>query len=98
VYGGYYTQGVVADSPHPSCAKLWVEHILSDEGALGYLEGGAMPARFAALQESGAIGAEQLAELPPAELLDQVVFISDEQIAAATAVLEENWGPMVADA
>ena len=49
VYGGYYAQGVVKDSPHPNCAKLWIEHILSDEGALGYLEGGAMPARFAEL-------------------------------------------------
>jgi hypothetical protein len=57
-----------------------------------------MPARFAALQESGAISEDAMAELPPAELLDQVVFITDAQIAAATAVLEENWGPMVADA
>ena len=32
------------NSPHPNCAKLWIEHILSDEGALGYLQGGAMPA------------------------------------------------------
>ena len=50
MYGGFYAQGVVNDSPHPSCAKLWIEHILCDEGALGYLEGGAMPARFAELE------------------------------------------------
>jgi putative spermidine/putrescine transport system substrate-binding protein len=98
VYGGYYSQGVVADSPHPSCAKLWIEHIVSDEGALGYLEGGAMPARFAALEASGAIDEAALAELPPADLLAQVSFLTADQVAAATAVLEENWGPMVADA
>jgi putative spermidine/putrescine transport system substrate-binding protein len=98
VYGGYYSQGVVADSPHPDCAKLWIEHIVSNEGALGYLEGGAMPARFAALEEAGAIDEASLAELPPADLLSQVSFLTDEQVAAATAVLEENWGPMVADA
>ena len=57
-----------------------------------------MPARFAALEEAGAIDEASLAELPPADLLAQVSFLTDEQVAAATAVLEENWGPMVADA
>jgi putative spermidine/putrescine transport system substrate-binding protein len=98
VYGGYYSQGVVADSPHPACAKLWIEHIVSNEGALGYLEGGAMPARFAALEASGEIDEAALAELPPADLLAQVSFLTADQVTAATAALEENWGPMVADA
>ena len=43
------------DSPHQACSKLWLEHILSDEGALGYLEGGAMPARYEALVEAGLV-------------------------------------------
>ena len=43
VYGGFYSQGVVKNSPHQACAKLWIEHIVSNEGALGYLGGGAMP-------------------------------------------------------
>ena len=49
MYGSYYAQGVVADSPNPNAAQLWIEHILSDEGALGYLQGGAIPARYEAL-------------------------------------------------
>ena len=99
VYGGYYAQGVVKDSPHPTCAKLWVEHILSDEGALGYLEGGAMPARFAELVEAGLDRRKRLmANLPPAELLAQVELPDAGQIDAANQALTENWGPMVADA
>jgi len=39
-----------------------------------------------------------LAELPPADLLAQVNFLTADQVTAATAALEENWGPMVADA
>ena len=69
VYGGYYSQGVVKDSPHQACAKLWIEHIVSNEGALGYLEGGAMPARFGALEAAGAIDEAAKANLPPADLL-----------------------------
>ena len=36
--------------------------------------------------------------LPPDELLSQVSFLTPAQIAAASDVLAENWGPMVADA
>ena len=39
-----------------------------------------------------------LANLPDAELIEQIEFPTAEQIAAAHAVLAENWGPMVADA
>jgi putative spermidine/putrescine transport system substrate-binding protein len=98
VYGGYYAQGVVAGSPHQACGKLWIEHILSDEGALGYLQGGAMPARYAAVDEAGLISAEDKDNLPPADVLAQVQFLTEEQTAAADAAIQENWGPMVADA
>jgi putative spermidine/putrescine transport system substrate-binding protein len=98
IYGGFYGQGVVKDSPHNACAKLWMEHIFSDEGALGYLEGGAVPARIVSLTERGLVTEELKADLPPEELLDQVEFLTPAQIAAASEVLAENWGPMVADA
>ena len=98
VYGSYYSQGVVADGPHPNAAKLWIEHILSDEGALGYLEGGAIPARYAAMVESGVITDDMLSNLPPAELIEQIEFPTLDQIAAAQEALAANWGPMVADA
>jgi putative spermidine/putrescine transport system substrate-binding protein len=98
VYGGFYGQGVVKDSPHPNCSKLWLEHILSDEGALGYLEGGAVPARIVSLTERGLVTEDMKKNLPPDELLSQVSFLTPAQIAAANEVLQENWGPMVADA
>jgi putative spermidine/putrescine transport system substrate-binding protein len=76
---------------------LWIEHILSNEGALGYLEGGAMPARYEALVEAGLVSDEAKAELPPDELISQIEFLTPTQIASAAEVLAENWGPMVAD-
>jgi putative spermidine/putrescine transport system substrate-binding protein len=98
VYGGYYSQGVVKNSPHPNCAKLWIEHILSDEGALGYLGGGAMPARYAELDKSGKITADAKKNLPPADLLAKVSFLTADQVDKANKALADNWGPMVADA
>lgn len=98
IYGGFYGQGVVKNSPHQACSKLWMEHIFSDEGALGYLEGGAVPARIDALVKAGKVTEDSKKNLPPDELLSQVNFLTPAQIAAAKAVLAEQWGPMVADA
>jgi putative spermidine/putrescine transport system substrate-binding protein len=75
-----------------------MEHIFSDEGALGYLEGGAVPARIEALTAAGLVTEEVKANLPPDELVSQISFLTPAQIAAAKAVLAEQWGPMVADA
>ncbi len=97
VYGGFYAQGVVAGSPHPNAAKLWINHITSDEGALGYLEGGAIPARFDALVAAGKVSPEMMVNLPAPELTAGITFPTQAQIAAAKEVLAAQWGPMVAD-
>jgi putative spermidine/putrescine transport system substrate-binding protein len=97
VYGGYYAQGVVAGSPHPNAAKLWIDHIVSDEGALGYIEGGAIPARFAALEAAGKITEDMKKNLPEASLLEGLKFPSQAQITAAKDILAKQWGPLVAD-
>ncbi len=97
-YGAPYAQGVVAGSPHQACAQLWIEHILSNEGALAYLGGGGMPARYAAVDAAGLISEADRANLPPADLLAEVVFLTPEQSTAANDALLANWGPMVADA
>ena len=98
IYGGFYAQGVVRDSPNQACSKLWMEHLFSNEGALGYLNGGAVPARILAITDAGLVTEESKKNLPPEDLLAQVKFLSPAQIAAAKQVLADNWGPMVADA
>ena len=98
IYGGFYGQGLIKDSPHQACSKLWMEHIFSNEGALGYLEGGAVPARIEALTAAGLVTEEVKANLPPDELIAQISFLTPSQIAAAKALLAEQWGTMVADA
>ena len=97
VYGGYYAQSVVTEAPHPCAARLWLNHLVSDDGALGYLEGGAIPARYAALLDKGLISDEIAANLPSAETIAAIQFPSQEQIDKAKAAITENWGPMVAD-
>lgn len=97
VYGGYYVQGAVKGSPNPNAAKLWIDHIISDEGALGYIEGGAIPARYAALEAAGKVTEEMKKNLPAASLLEGLKFATQEQITKAKDVLAKQWGPLVAD-
>jgi putative spermidine/putrescine transport system substrate-binding protein len=97
VYGGYYAQGVVKDSPNPNAAKLWIDHITSDEGALGYIEGGAIPARYAALEAAGKVTEEMKKNLPAASLLEGLKFATQDQITKAKDLLAKQWGPLVAD-
>lgn len=98
LYGGYYAQSVVKDAVHPCAARLWLEHITGNEGALGYLEGGAIPARFAALEAAGLITDEMKKNLPSADLISQITFPTQAQIDAMKQQITDNWGPMVADA
>ncbi len=95
VYGGFYAQGVVKASPHQNAAKLWISHLISDEGALGYIEGGAIPARFDALVASGKVTPEMMKNLPDPALIANITFPSAEQVAKAKEVLAAQWGPMV---
>lgn len=97
VYGGYYAQGVVAGSPHPNAAKLWIDHIISDEGALGYIEGGAVPARYDALVKAGKVTEEMKKNLPAPELIASIAFPTQDQIAKAKEVLTAQWGTLVAN-
>ena len=95
VYGGYYAQGVVAGSPHPNAAKLWIDHITSDEGALGYIAGGAVPARYDALVKAGKVTADMTKNLPSAELIAGIKFPTQDQIAKAKEVLAAQWPKLV---
>lgn len=97
VYGGFYAQGAVTGSPHPNAAKLWINHIVSDEGALGYLVGGAIPARFEALVAAGKVSPEMMVNLPAPELIAGIKFPTPAQIKAAKEILAAQWGPKVAD-
>ena len=97
VYGGFYAQGVVKNSPNQNASKLWINHLISDEGALGYIVGGAIPARFDALVAAGKVTPEMMKNLPDPALTAGIKFPSAEQVAAAKEVLTAQWGPLVAD-
>jgi len=96
VYAGYYCQAAIKGSPNPNAGKLWVEWLVSDDGALNYLKGGALPARYAALLKAGKVSDEIKANLPTADLIAKIAFPTQAQIDAATKLVTDQWGPKVA--
>ncbi len=65
VVAGVYVQAISAYAPHPNAAKLWLEHLYSDEGQIGWLKGYCHPIRFNNLVETGKAPATSSPPCPP---------------------------------
>ena len=95
VIAGVYVQAISAFAPHPAAAKLWLEHLYSDEGQLGWLKGYCHPIRFNNLVDTKKVPAELLSALPPAEGYAKAKFPTLEEQAAAKAVIAKDWDTVV---
>jgi len=91
VIAGVYVQAISAYAPHPNAAKLWMEYLYSDEGQLGWLSGYCHPIRFNDMVTRGAIPAEMMAKLPPADNYAKAVFPSLDEQSAAKTVVADTW-------
>lgn len=96
VFGTYYAQPLTIDSPQPNAGALWIEHLLSDEGAISYAKSGAIPARYKTLVEKNAIPDDVLKKLPPADVVEKIVFPTAADNDAATEKIMADWGTRVA--
>jgi putative spermidine/putrescine transport system substrate-binding protein len=95
VIAGVYVQGISAYAPHPNAAKLWMEHLYSDEGQLTWLKGYCHPIRFQDLVKKKKVPAELLAKLPPAEAYEKAVFPTLEQQDRAKQIITKQWDTVV---
>ena len=95
VIAGPYAGGISAYAPHPYSARLWWEFVMSDEGQLLYLKGYAHPIRYNDMAKRGVIPADLAAKLPPAEAYANAVFLTVDELQAATTYITENWRKVV---
>ncbi len=84
----FYPQALVTDAQHPQAAKLWIDHLQSDDAAEAFLRNGAIPARHGAIAESGSA---ELRDLLPPEAERNAPVPLPSQITAAQAVVDEKW-------
>ncbi len=95
VIAGVYVQAISAFAPHPSAAKLWLEHLYSDEGQIGWLKGYCHPIRFNDLVTNKKVPADVLANLPAAENYAKAKFPTLDEQKAAKEVVAKQWDSVV---
>ena len=95
VIAGVYVQAISAYAPHPSAAKLWMEHLYSDEGQIGWLKGYCHPIRFQDLVKNNKAPADVMAKLPPAASYEAAKFPTLAEQAAAKEVIAKQWDATV---
>ena len=91
--GSYYNQAINADAPHPAAARLWQEHIYSDEVQNLYLAAGAYPVRLQAMVDAGTV--DQAALDAVGAMPEDLVLFTAEQTEAAAALLAEQWAAAI---
>jgi len=93
IIGGYYSQAINKQAPHPAAARLWMEYLYSDEGQNFWLKGGARPVRMAAMTTAGTVNATYAAALPQVPGTPQVP--TGAQTSKASAYVVANWSQAV---
>ncbi len=93
-FGGIYVQAISQYAPHPNAAKLWMEHLYSDEGQLIWLAppGYCHPIRQPDLEARGVIPADIMEKIPSVE---GAVFPSLDQLTAARELITTQWDSVV---
>nr|WP_165218635.1 ABC transporter substrate-binding protein [Allorhizobium pseudoryzae] len=95
VLAGVYVQGISAYAPHPNAAKLWMEHLYSDEGQNLWLKGYCHPARFNAMVKAGKVPQDLIDKLPPAAAYEKAYFPTLEEVDANKAAVTGGWDKVV---
>ena len=95
IVAGVYVQAISAYAPNPNAAKLWMEHLYSDEGQIGWLKGYCHPIRFNDLVANNKVPKELLDKLPPAEAYTKAKFPTLEEQAASKEVITKKWDSVV---
>jgi len=94
--GGYYSQAINKDAPHPAAARLWEEFLYSQAASGGqnlWIEGGARPVEQPAMQSNGSLNAAAAGKLP--SVSGTPVFLTQAQNTDAANYLAANWAKAV---
>ena len=95
VLAGVYVQAISAYAPQPNAGKLWMEHIFSDEGQLGYIKGGCQTARFTEMVAAGKVPQEVLDAMPPADAYADAYFPTVAEVDANKVAVTSGWDATV---
>lgn len=88
---GLNIHAINAYARHPYAARLWQEHLFSDEVQLIFARANAVPARFDEMQQTRIMSEELIERFPNPEQLSQVIVPNDNDMLEAKQVIQEEW-------
>jgi putative spermidine/putrescine transport system substrate-binding protein len=88
---GLNVHAINAYARHPYAARLWQEHMFSDEVQLILARANAIPARFDEMQRTNNISKNLLERFPNAAILSTVIVPNAQEMLQAKDVIQEQW-------
>jgi len=91
--GSTYNAAVSAWAPHPACARLWMEYVLGEQGALAWSKGGATPTLWIWMVKTGRAPAAGLAAIGKSKVAP--LKATSDQSTKAREYLKKAWADAV---
>jgi putative spermidine/putrescine transport system substrate-binding protein len=88
---GMNVQAINAYARHPFAARLWQEHMFSDEVQVILARANAIPARFEEMQRTDIISKTLIERFPSQAQLSNVIVPDAQDMLKAKAMIEEQW-------
>lgn len=88
---GLNVNAINAYARHPYAARLWQEHVFSDEVQLILARANAIPARFDAMQRTNVISPNMLERFPSSAQISSVIVPNADDMLLAKGFIQDEW-------
>jgi putative spermidine/putrescine transport system substrate-binding protein len=88
---GLNVNAINAYARHPYAARLWQEHVFSDEVQLILARANAIPARFDAMQRTNVISPNMLERFPSTAQISSVIVPNADDMLLAKGFIQDEW-------
>jgi putative spermidine/putrescine transport system substrate-binding protein len=88
---GLNVQSINAYARHPYAARLWQEHMFSDEVQLILARSNAIPARFDEMQRTKVISTNLLKRFPSPAQISAVIVPGENEMLQSRQIIQEEW-------
>ena len=88
---GLNVNAINAYARHPYAARLWQEHMFSDEVQLILARANAIPARFDAMQRTNVISPNMLERFPSSAQISSVIVPNEDDMLRAKGFIQDEW-------
>jgi putative spermidine/putrescine transport system substrate-binding protein len=88
---GLNVNAINAYARHPYAARLWQEHVFSDEVQLILARANAIPVRFDAMQRTNVLSPNMLERFPSSAQISNIIVPNEDDMLRAKGFVQDEW-------